>query len=241
MTRNTRGTGLIELIVALAAILLIAKPAFLDGDSRRAKKSEEATAAVVETVSKVDDAAEKRGAVAAASVAKIGEANATAPASPEQEFIAREVPVALANLPAPDPQALLDAERRKVAVLEGRAMLADQLYGKALSEAKALAEAKTKAERDRDLALAARDRIDRDLSEAAAARLAAEHQRNMMILVALAAGALWLWAKLTHFSPGQIASAVTDIKSGAYTDPVTALDTAASPLQQKLVRFMRRE
>jgi|GEM_PF-7127097 len=237
MTRNSRGTIIIEAMVALALIFLVAKPAFLDGDARRAKKSEEATAAVVTTVSAVDEAAKKRSAVAAASVTKIGEANATAPASPEKDFIAREVPVALSNLEAPDPQALLDAERRKVAVMEGRIQEADRLYGKALDDAKKLADAKAKAERDRDLALAARDRIDRDLSEAAAAKLAMERQRNIFILVGALAVGLWLWAKVTHFSPGQMAEVVKDIN--ANVAPMTAIDTAASPLQQRIVRFIR--
>jgi hypothetical protein len=239
MTRNSRGTVVVEVVVVLALIFLVAKPAFLDGDSRRAKKSEEATAAVVATVDKVDEAEKKRSAVAAASVVKIGEANATAPASPEKEFIAREVPVALANMEAPDPHALLEAERRKVAVLEGQIALADRLYGDAMSKAEKLSEAKAKAERERDLALAARDRIDRDLSEAAAAKLAMERQRNIFILVGALAVGLWIWAKITHFSPGQVASAVKDLNAKTYPDPVTALDTAATPLQQKLVRFIR--
>lgn len=218
---------------ALVALVLVAfKPKALDGESRRAKESKESTAQVITATATADEAVKKRSAAAAASVVVIAEANSSAPASPEKDFIAREAPVALANLEAPDPKELLAARDRKIAVMEGQLAKADQLYGQALKRADQLVEDRDKALRDRDVAFARRDEADRAVSEAAAAHLATTRQRNQAIIVAVAALALWLYTRWTRLSSGGLAAAVKDIRAG--TDPIVAIDTATTPLQQWL-------
>jgi uncharacterized membrane protein YsdA (DUF1294 family) len=236
---KNKGSVILEvaLVVALLGLGgLWFKNQFFHGDTRRAEASQEATAVVKETVAVVDEAAKKQSAVAAASVVKIGEANAGAPESPEKSFITREVGVALANLEAPDQKALLEAERRRVAVMEGRLEEADKRYAAALGEAEKLRQEREKALRERELAFAERDAIDRKLSEVAAARRAREQQLFVIGLVAASFVALWVWTKFTHLSPWQVAKAVEDMRAKAYQDPVEAIDVAASPLQQTVTR-----
>jgi hypothetical protein len=220
--------GAAALVVLLVAVVLsaaglwVVKPKALHGETRRAEASTVAT-------ERLEQANNKQGAEAAASVTKIGEAAATAPESPEKTFITREVPVALAKLPAPDPQALIEAEKRKTAVMEGRLVEASKLYDSALKRASTL-------EKERDAALTARRKADADLNETAAAHRAAEQQRNAFILVASVCAALYGYTKLTHFSPGALAEVVTDVKNGVH--PITAIDTVASRLQQRMVNFL---
>ena len=124
MKRRAAALTGVEVIVALAllaGVAWFAKPSLFPGQSKRAAASTQATAAVEATTN-------AQGASAAASVAKIGEANAAAPASPARDFIGREVPMALSRLPAPDPQALLEAEKRRVDVMQGRLYEARRLY-----------------------------------------------------------------------------------------------------------------
>ena len=225
---KTKAFAFLPVLIGIAVVgvagLFVAKPKFLHGDSRRAAASTEATAAV-------DAAVTKQGAEAAASVVKIGEANATAPDSKEKDFIAREVPVALAKLPAPDAQALIEAERRKAAVLAGQLEAVSRLYDQALKRADVL-------ERERAAALAERRAADLRLEQAAAEALGAERTRNGFIFCGVLAVGLYLYVKLTHFSPSAIAEAVADIKAGVH--PITALDTVAGRLQQRLVNFLGR-
>lgn len=228
--RNHNGIAPLVIIAGIAVVgllgLLVVKPKATHGESRRADESTETTAALVE-------ATKKQSAEAAASVAKIGEANAQQPDSPTKEFIAREVPVALAKLPTPDPLALLEAEKRKVAVLEGKQEVIASLYNAALHRADTL-------ERERAKALAAKQESDLRLEQKAAEHLGAERQRNQLLLVAAIAVGLFLYVKFTHFSPGAIAGAIADIRKGTYADPVTAIDVKASNLQQSIVNFMHR-
>lgn len=222
MVTNNRGEAatVVILVLALLGVSFFAfKPKALHGDSKRAQESQESTAQLIQ-------ASEKPAAVAAASVVKIGEVAAMLPDSVEKEFITRETPVALANLPAPDPQALLDAERRKVAILTGQVTEARWLYDRAIVKA-------DKLQKERDEALLRKQQSDQALLETAAARIAAERQRNQFIIVAVVAALLYLYAKITHFSPNQIFRSVRDIRAGV--DPVTAIDVSASPIQQKIV------
>lgn len=212
-------------LVAVAAVGLgvwLFKPRALSGDAKRADASVAASA-------RVEQALTQPAAVAAASVAKIGEANAALPSSPAKDFIAQEVPLALANLPPPDPMALLDAEKRKEAVLQGRIDEASALYAEATKRADA-------ADKEKTAALAARARADSDLETTAAARLAAEREGNLWKLAGAVAVLLYLYVKFTHFTPGAIATAVNDIRAGVH--PVTALDTVASGFQQKIVSWL---
>jgi hypothetical protein len=214
---KTRGEAI---LIVLGAIVLaglgfiVLKPMF-SGDRGRAEDSREATQQLVA-------ATDAQAASAAASVSKIGEANTAAPGSPSRDFIAREVPLALAKLPAPDPAELIAAERRRAAVMEGRAEEARALYEKASERA-------VRLQRERDAAIEQRRAVDSELAEVAAARAGAERQRLILIGVAALAGAGWL----LRVSPGSMAKIITDVRAGV---PLTqAFDTYTSPLVQKLI------
>lgn len=222
-TKNSSGLAVLVVVLAVALLgggLLIAKPKFLSGASKRASASTAATA-------RLATATNKQGAEAAASVVKIGEANTEAPVSLERVFIGKEVPVALAKLPSPDPLALLESEKRKSAILEGRAQEAESLYARELLNSAAL-------ERERLLAIAARHAADIALEQSAALGLGMERQRNLFMLAAAAAAALWLWVKLTHPSPGAIADAINEIRQGE--NPLAALNFITNRTQQRLIK-----
>lgn len=231
-TRAAIPVLLLWLLGALGVGLFVAKPKFLDKDSRKAATSVATTTALV-------DASTLRGAFAAASVTAMVEANVAAPDSPARNFIAQEGKVALANLPAPDPQALIDAEKRKNAVLEGKLELTTQLYEKALHQADGNASALARA-------LAAKRGSDQALVQEAAERLGASRQARIAALVAICCLALWLYVKLTHLSPGAVAQAVVDMRAqAAGTAPaanpsVNALDGVTSRLQQGIIHFLAR-
>lgn len=199
---------LVLLVIAAAGWLFLAKPKIFDGDSRRAKNSTEATA-------RFDTATNAQGAAAAAGVVKIGEANAAAPDSPARNFIASEVPAVLSKLPAPDPQALLDAERRRAAVMEGRADEARRLYEQEAGRA-------TRLQAERDAARDAQRAANAALSEHAAAQLAAERNSMLYGLAALAALALFAWVKFTHLSPERMGLLANDLRAGR--DAIASLD-----------------
>lgn len=215
-------TAVLLILVLIGGGLFVLKPKWTHGDSRRATES-------TVTTERLNEAQTKQGATAAASIVKIGEVIATAPESLEKEFIAREVPVALASLPAPDPLALVEAERRKVAVMEGRLAEAATLYNQALKRADTL-------ERERAAALAAKRASDAELAQVAAERLGSERLMNWAIAAAVLAGLLYIYVKVTHISPSALAEAVKDIKGG--TQAITALDGVASRLQQRIVRLL---
>jgi len=228
--RKNSGVAPLIVVAVLAVLggvgLFAFKPKALHKASQNAETSTEATAALIE-------ATKKQGAEAAASVVKIGEANAQLPGSALTTFIAKEVALTLTKLPAPDAQALLAAEQRKVAVLEGKVDTINILYGDALKRADELEQARQKA-------VSARQAADLKLEQAAAEQLGAERQRNQMIVLVVVVVVLYLYVKFTHFSPSAIAGAIADIRKGTYADPVTALDVKATPLQQSVVNFLHR-
>lgn len=219
----TRGFVVLPYLIALAVLGLgavLLKPKFLDGESKRAAASVEATSALL--------AAETaRGASVASSLTAIGHANTLAPASPARDFIGREIPAALAKSPAPDPVELLAAEKRRSAVMEGRAEEAERLYG-------IEAQNSTKLKADLDKALEARRKADSDLSEAAAAHLALERQRNIQIAVIVVLVLLWGYAKLYSISPSTLGRMAADIRSG--TPAIQAFDVNLAPWLHSSVR-----
>lgn len=218
-TRAMTGVEIAVVLAVLAGITWLAKPSLFPGHSRRAEQSTEATA-------RLEAATSAQGGTAAASVAKIGEANAAAPESPSRAFIAAEVPLTLSLLPAPDPTALIEAERRKSAVMEGRLDEARRLYDSAAAKADRL-------QRERDEALAARQAADLALEKAAAA----EHARTMQAIgigaLALLLGAGWLYVKFNGISPSVAGKIIADYRAG--TPITTAFDTYLSPRIQNLV------
>jgi len=236
---KTRGTVIVEvaLVVALLGLGGIwVKNQFFHGDTKRAKESVKTTELVNTATDRLLEAEQAKGALAAASVTKIGEVAASSPDSPEKSFITREVPLALASLPAPDPKALLEAEKRRVAVMEGKLAEADRLYAKAIGRAEELSILAAKHKAELDEARAAKDKADAALVKVAAERRAREQQ----MLVIAGIGALIfiyaIWVKASHFSPHQVAASMTDIRSGVA--PVVAIDTPSTRLQQFLVRHL---
>jgi hypothetical protein len=197
------------LVLALAALGLLKMPSWFDRDTRRAKDSQQATEQLIE-------AQNKQGAHVAASVQQIGVANAMAPESPSKAFIAREVPSVLSSLPSADPMALIEAERRRVAMMEGRLAEANRLYGEEAVRAEKLAA---------QLALAqeARRQADQALLEAAAAKRAKDQQMRIIMLIAGLLGVLWVYAYLTRLGPKSIGLIAADIRSGSH--PIAALDS----------------
>jgi hypothetical protein len=219
------GLGAVIIILAVAALgggLVAVKPKWFHGESRRAAASTKATL-------ELDQATRQQGAEAAGSVVAIGAANAAAVESPSRRFIAREVPVALSRLPAPDPLALLAAEKRRSAEMEGRALEAEKLYGLALDRS-------TELEKARVVAVAARARADLELEQAAAEQLGAVRQKWILIGLAAAVAVLYFWTKYTHIAPGAILSAVRDIRSG--TPAIAAIDGIMTLSQQQRCRVM---
>lgn len=213
MRNRSRNSGEAVIIVLVALSLLglgtwMVKPSWFPGASKRAASSTAATAALVA-------ATDAQGASAAAGVATIGKANAEAPASPSKDFITREVPAVLSKLPPPDPIALLEAEKRRSAVMEGRADEARRLY-----ETEAKRSERLQAERDE--ALAARRDADLAMEKAAAA----EHARTMQLMGALAlllvAGAVVVWIKRGSVGVQKLGKMAADIRAGE--NPLTVLD-----------------
>ena len=101
-----------------------------------AKTGTNAAAALAASEAKAA-ATEKQASKAAASVAAIRTSNTNQPPGPATEYVDKEAGVALGSLPAPDPTAALEAERRRAAVFAGQAEEARKLYAAATSAADA--------------------------------------------------------------------------------------------------------
>ncbi len=225
--RKNRGSVLILVLAGVllgAGVVMGLKSVFSSGNTKRAAASQKTTEAFV-------NQAERASSQAASSVVVIGEAAAELPASPQKDFITREAPVALSLLEKPDPQALIDAEHRKVLILSGQLSEANKSYDKAYK-------ASIATQRDLDKALDAKRQSDDALQEAAALEEGATRQRNKLIIVVAILAVLYFYTKMTHFSTGAMATAVNDIKAGA--NPITALDGVASRTQQWMVNLISR-
>ncbi len=210
---RTKGVATVIVIVVVAILGMggawLAKPSWFPGASKRAANSTKATEELVK-------ATDTQGAFAAASVVKIGEANAIAPESPAKSFIAQEVPHTLSLLPAPDPKALIEAERRKAAVLEGRLDEARRLYEASAKEA-------AKLQREKDEALEARRNADLAHEKAAAAEHAKTLQMMGLGAIAFLLLAGWAYTKFYSISPAKIGGILADIRAGV--SPTQAFDT----------------
>jgi hypothetical protein len=225
---KTRAFTIVEIVVVLGLLGFGAAwgiPKFFNGDARRAKQAAATTAALVA-------AKDAQSAQAAASVTKMVEANATAPASWQQEFIALEGPVALSFLQKPDPMALARAEARRRAVAEGERDEARRLY--ALEAVRA-----ADADKRTTQALVAKGKVDDELARVAAERVGAEQTRNIMIVVAMLVGAGWLWTKFTHLSPAAVVELRNDL-AAVSPHALGALDAVTSRLQQTIAKSKRK-
>ena len=231
MKPRTKAFTLVEVLVVVGVGGLILTgawvwPKWFNGDAKRAKEAARTTAELVA-------AKDAQSAQAAASVTKIVEANATAPAGWQQEFIALEGPVALSYLQKPDPMALARAEARRRAVAEGERDEARRLY--ALEAGKA-----ADADRRTTAALVAKGKVDDELARVAAERVGAEQTRNIVILIAVLVGAGWLWTKFTHLSPSAVAELRNDL-AAVSPHALGALDTVTSRLQQSFAKSARKK
>ena len=218
--RAMTGVEILLVVAGVAALIAWVKPSLLPGASKRAATGTAATAALVA-------ATDAPAAVAAASVAKIAEANAAAPASPARDFISQEAPLALTLLPSPDPTALLEAERRRSAVMEGRLDEARRRYESATKESADL-------RRERDEALAARQAADLAIEQAAAAEHARTMQAICLGILALIAGGAWLYTLISRISPATLGKVAADIRAGA--NPISAMNERLAPRLHDLVR-----
>lgn len=198
--KGLTGIEVVLIVAALGALGWFAAPKLFHGASRRADNSAKAT-------QQLEQATNAQGSSAAASVAMIGTAAGMAASSPAVDFIRREVPVALAKLPAPDPTALIQAEQRRVAVMEGKLDEARRLYEQESKRAARLQE-------ERDEALAARRQADVALQEAAAAERARTVQAAALGFLAVFAVTLWVFAKLNGISPRTLGQMAADIRAG---------------------------
>ncbi len=222
--KSTRSS--VAILVLLGVMLFgggawgLSKTHWFDGRSKQAATSTQTT----ETLIAANAA---QGGAAAAYVQVMGEVAATLPASKEKDYLGRAGGIALSYLPTPDPKKIIEAQALKIAVLNGQLELADKLTGTALQRA---SEADMRAAR----AISAKRASDLALETAAAKALGAEQNQFWLMLLAVAAVALWGYTKLTHLSPGSLARVVADIKGGTTEANVAlqAIDSATSPLQQ---------
>lgn len=213
---KTRGTIVIEVAIILAAIglgLFVKKPEWFGGESKRAADSTAATRKVEETTTAV-------GASAAAGVTSIGRAANDLPDSPATDFVRREVPAVLAKLPAPDPLALLEAEKRRAAVMEGRYNEANRLYNAEASRS-------AKLQKERDEAVQARRQADIELEKAAAISHSDSVRLILLSIVAVLLFAGWAYAKLFGVGPETLGKIAADARAGIPV--IQSLDTHLAP------------
>jgi hypothetical protein len=235
--KSNRGeiVTIVLLILGLTGLgAYLFKPAFLNGESKRAKASKEASAHVETDTAALLAAERAKGSVAAAIVTEIGKANADAPAGPERDYIAKDVPLALDLLPNADLVALLAAEKRRAAVAEGKAEVIQKLYDAAYVDIQAVTKRATTAETKLDASFAARRQIDDKISEAAAVNLGLTRQRNQLIASVAVLFVLMVIYRLHLISPGSLGKMAADIHAGV--NPITALDTYTAPWLQAAVR-----
>ena len=197
-------TILLLAIVVLGGGIIATKtlPTF-NGESRRAEKGQQTTAAL-------NAAANAPAAANTASAQVIGQAAARLPDSPAATFIRQEVPIMLARGPVPDAAELIAAEKRLNAYLSGQLDEARKLHGKALEQAGDLRAALADAQ-------AAKRNADDAISTAAAEAIAAN--RTALGFGALAALAViaFLWVKSNSLPFSALGQARAMIAKGEAT------------------------
>lgn len=213
-TRAEVATAVLVVLAVVAVGAWLFKPRKLDGESRRSDASAAASANVEQAVANAVAAEQAKAATVSASVQQIGVSAAGAPPSSQTAFIGREVSWLSPLLPSPDATAQLAAERRRLAVTEGRLEEANRLYASADKDRAALLARATAAEGATTKAFAARREADQALAEAAAANLAlsrrsAQQWAAIGLLVALA-GFLYF----SGVSPSKIGRALAEIRAG---------------------------
>lgn len=213
--KSTRGDAGITTIVVIAIVGVAAwlGPKIF-GDSKRAKQSTEATAKVEDAQKAVRDAEAHNAAVAAAGIVSIGKAAGDLPPSPASDYIDEEVTAVLSKLPTPDPQGLIDAEKRRTAFMQGQRDLARALFAEEHARTAKLQE--VIAEKDAALAKAFEERraVDLELEKTAAAALVQYRQKLVLCVVAVVLAGLWVYAKLSGLSISSLGRIAADIRAG---------------------------
>ena len=234
-------TGTLLLIVLGATVLGFAlpKPKWLDSRSRDAAKSADASAQVEQAVAKAVEAEQAKGAVVAASVQQIGVAAGQLPESPQKTFIVRESGWVAPLLPPPDPAALLAAERRRVATLEGKVELADKLYARAAADNAALLARAVKAEARVVKELADRRAVDTELAESAAYARGKDAVIGVLCAIAVLIGAGWIYASLRAGKLSRLARKIIPALDTAYDDaPDATRQTLDATIFDRLSKAM---
>jgi hypothetical protein len=201
MNRKGEVATIVIVVVALGALAgFIWKPMLFPGASKRAATSTKTTEELVK-------ASDHMAAAAAANVVLMAKENANTPESPSRDFINREAEVALSRLPAPDPKELIEAEKRRVAILQGKLDVAMNLYNEA-------AKTSAKLQEEKNEALEAKRQADLALERAAAA----EHARTLQLMgagvVIVVIAVAWLWLKIHGLGPGSVGEIMARIRKG---------------------------
>jgi len=151
--------------------------------------------------------------------------------SREKDFLGRAGGIALSYLPKPDPAKIIEAQNPKIAVLSGQLELANRLTGDALHRAEV-------ADQRTVRAIAGKRASDIALQEAAAEARGAEQAQFWMMLLAGSVAVLWAYTKLTHLSPGKLATIVADLRNGTgeQNQAIQIIDSATTPLQQMMTK-----
>jgi predicted DNA-binding protein len=211
------------------------KPKALDKASKTAAASTVATANLNSAHEEEVTALKAKSASAAAGVAVVAQVAGTLPDTPARSAIVSETSIVQSKLEAPNPTEQLAAERRANAILTGNLEEARRLNTLAYQDSASMRDRTIAAETGRTKAEAQRDAIDTQLKESAAASLAAQNANNRWKLAVLALALLYIWTKFSHLSYGSLAEIAADVKKGK--DALTALDSATTPMQQKLSRL----
>lgn len=201
--KTKKGVAILE-VLALVAVIGVAVMWF--------KPSVQLTnAKEVDTITqKIEDTNTKVGEKVSASLNQIGVANSMAPESPSKIFISKEVNLVTPLLPPPSPEELLEAEKRRVAVMEGRLEEAAKLYRESQTENIALISQIAKNEKDLQA-------LKNDLHEQAGV---AEFLKKVSIglsLLAVVGISGFIWIKL---SAGRVHSGLREFISYTKDDKV---------------------
>lgn len=225
--RGEVATILILAIVVIGGGIIATKtlPAF-NGDSRRAKKGQETTAAL-------NAAANAPAAANTASAQVIGQAAARLPDSPAATFIRQEVPIMLARGPAPDASELIAAEKRLNAYLSGQLDEARKLHSKALEQAGDLRAALADAQ-------AAKRQADDAISTAAAETIAANRTALGLGALATLALAAFVFVKLQAGGLSSALSKLVPVIDSHGTDSIySELSKRFDSTEKRLIHKLR--
>jgi hypothetical protein len=249
-TKSTLGEVATILLAGVAVVALAGwlgpkvMPSFFDKRTKQAEQSAAASAAVEARVAAERAAQEKAAATVSASLNQIGVANSQAPDSPQKTFIGRELVWLSPLLPPPDAAALLAAERRRVAILEGKLELADKLYATANRDRADLLTRVAKADARAEAAFAGRRAVDTQLAESAAYARGKDAVIGLLFAVAVLSVVLWLYTKFTTLgrvdiarmanrareTGGNIVDAIDHVVPDAWHD---GIDRLATKLREK--------